>query len=488
MKKSVIILVLFVFTNLRVNAQTGVFYQMNNDCYNRPSEVVSTIDGGFLFANNSAPQGTLYYNSTFIKLSSEGFVTNSYCLSHYHTAYCPIVIEGCDGYYHIIGLAKQSLNDTVYLVAYSVSQQLELLDSLQIPLTTGNIEHVICDVKNDSTFIVAAMTLDPNSLSITSLYIVEIDWDFLNYRVVNIANDYYTYIFSMCYSSVTSSYFATAWGFSQNVTDPHSKLLVLDTSFRVTSVFNFSGGVRNGRSIHLLNDTTLRYAANLETTSMNSQDIVSVNESLTHNELSRIVIGSSDTTDAVSTFQTIIPCENGSEWVFYMKNYNSQTLFPCQPSWLSWCRINSEMVCEIQYFYGGDSYYHLLHASELNNKDMMLSVSKFDVFSGSNTTDALLLKINSDGLLTSTPENPALQPHHAIVYPNPGHGVLKVEAGPQIFGATFELFDVSGQRVVQQPIQTSVTAINTAALASGVYPWRIIWKGEVVEEGKWVKE
>ena len=119
---------------------------------------------------------------------------------------------------------------------------------------------------------------------------------------------------------------------------------------------------------------------------------------------------------------------------------------------------------------------------------MMLSVSKFDIFSGSNTTDALLLKLNSDGLLTSTPENPTLRPHHAIVYPNPGHGALKVEAGPQIFGATFELFDMGGHRVVQQTLQTSVTTLNTAPLTSGVYPWRIVWKGEVVEEGKWVKE
>ena len=105
-----------------------------------------------------------------------------------------------------------------------------------------------------------------------------------------------------------------------------------------------------------------------------------------------------------------------------------------------------------------------------------------------NLHDVVFFKLNSDGLLTSTPENPTLRPHHAIVYPNPGHGALKVEAGPQIFGATFELFDMGGQRVVQQTLQTSVTTLNTTPLTSGVYPWRIVWKGEVVEEGKWVKE
>jgi|GEM_PF-718294 len=72
------------------------------------------------------------------------------------------------------------------------------------------------------------------------------------------------------------------------------------------------------------------------------------------------------------------------------------------------------------------------------------------------------------------------------LYPNPGNNVLCLQT--LLKNADFELYDITGRRIVQQKIDRANTIINTSALLPGMYFYRFTLNGEVKESGKWVKE
>lgn len=74
----------------------------------------------------------------------------------------------------------------------------------------------------------------------------------------------------------------------------------------------------------------------------------------------------------------------------------------------------------------------------------------------------------------------------AIAYPNPGNGRLNIRTA--LKDATVEVFDMQGRKVAQQAVNDIVTSIDTEALPSGVYLWKVFSEGKEADYGKWVKE
>jgi len=88
--------------------------------------------------------------------------------------------------------------------------------------------------------------------------------------------------------------------------------------------------------------------------------------------------------------------------------------------------------------------------------------------------------------------NPADDPdsHFYIEYKksvNPGSEYLIVQSGPQVSGAVFRMCDMQGRQVMEERLTSAQMRFNTGGLASGAYPWQIIFNNKVIESGKWVK-
>jgi hypothetical protein len=200
-------------------------------------------------------------------------------------------------------------------------------------------------------------------------------------------------------------------------------------------------------------------------------------------------IGSTDTID-ISPLNQFISFNIDSTIIFltYTKNYYQLSNIAPIPTWISIVGLDNDLNILWHRFYGGDYNYYVFSMIATSDGGALINATQYDWNTQFNERDVLLLKLDANGLFTFTPESPSFRSHDAIVYPNPGSTVLKVEAGPQIYGATFGLFNIGGQQVVQQTVNAPVTTINTTVLPSGVYPWRIVWKGTVIEQGKWVKE
>ena len=77
----------------------------------------------------------------------------------------------------------------------------------------------------------------------------------------------------------------------------------------------------------------------------------------------------------------------------------------------------------------------------------------------------------------------------AFIFPNPGSNFINVYIAQQIKEqVTFEMFDFTGKKVMQENIQpTSNATINTSILQSGMYFYRIRTSKKEIGCGKWIK-
>jgi hypothetical protein len=71
------------------------------------------------------------------------------------------------------------------------------------------------------------------------------------------------------------------------------------------------------------------------------------------------------------------------------------------------------------------------------------------------------------------------------VYPNPVSAMLYVSTDQHMAGAIFELYDMTGSRVMQQPVAGALSSYSVAALAGGVYAYHLLDQGShIVTTGR----
>jgi hypothetical protein len=174
---------------------------------------------------------------------------------------------------------------------------------------------------------------------------------------------------------------------------------------------------------------------------------------------------------------------NVDAWMFPY-NYN--------PSWVTITKTDINLNVISTHFFGGDAQYCPYSIIATADGGCFVNGYSYDYLNnlqfGDYELDVFALKVNSEGIITDIPEVATWKYTNAIVYPNPGRDNLTIQSGPQINGALFSLFDMQGHTLLEEKITTTQSRINTLNLSSGTYLWRIIYKGKIIETGKWVKE
>jgi hypothetical protein len=86
-------------------------------------------------------------------------------------------------------------------------------------------------------------------------------------------------------------------------------------------------------------------------------------------------------------------------------------------------------------------------------------------------------------------EEQAAAPVEVVAYPNPGRNLRLAVNGAILHQATVQLFDGTSRLVAQAPLQFNQAYLDTEALASGLYTYRLLTAQRgVVATGKWVRE
>lgn len=75
------------------------------------------------------------------------------------------------------------------------------------------------------------------------------------------------------------------------------------------------------------------------------------------------------------------------------------------------------------------------------------------------------------------------------VYPNPNSGILNIAVSSELASnASVQIYDALGKLVISQNLNTEHTIVNTAALSSGVYIFKVLKADQPVKIGRMVKQ
>jgi hypothetical protein len=199
------------------------------------------------------------------------------------------------------------------------------------------------------------------------------------------------------------------------------------------------------------------------------------------------ILGAADTTNYPGFYSNLDFVNENEIYYGGIKNLSSGYFVPAD-SWFFLNKLNSNLEVQWQKFYGGDANYNLWNLIATQDGGCLMAGTRYDYITQTNLRDIYILKVDSDGLVTGFGnEPPQIVAHDAIVYPNPGSSYLKVQSGPQINGALFEMHNMAGKPVTSEILNNRLMEINTASLPTGAYTYRVIWQGRLVGWGKWVK-
>ena len=150
---------------------------------------------------------------------------------------------------------------------------------------------------------------------------------------------------------------------------------------------------------------------------------------------------------------------------------------------------DSLLNCRWTRFYGSDTACYTMSTLEATSDGgCIMGGMVYTPTRPENLLDAVIIKVDSLGLFTKLPETSKVQVHEAIVFPNPGFDVVNIQSGPQIAGAEFNMYDISGNQVLKTSLVSTIEQKDVTHLASGTYLWQIEFKGKIVDQGKWIKE
>jgi len=74
-----------------------------------------------------------------------------------------------------------------------------------------------------------------------------------------------------------------------------------------------------------------------------------------------------------------------------------------------------------------------------------------------------------------------------LVYPNPASNQLFIQTGLNLANSVFNIYNLSGEMVLQQQINSKTDVINISCLISGVYIYKIEQNNKIIDTGKFVK-
>lgn len=190
-----------------------------------------------------------------------------------------------------------------------------------------------------------------------------------------------------------------------------------------------------------------------------------------------------------------LPASRGGALDFYNKDsiyiggtVNFQPGWPFTESYFSLIQIDSILNVRWERFYGGDMFYEMNDVLATNDGGCLMSGVVFDPSYGKNKHDIIVIKVDSDGLITSISDYLAISFTEAIVFPNPGKSVINIRVASQYKESKFELFEVNGTKVMSKELFEQQNTINTEGLKSGSYIYQINNDKGLKESGIWIKK
>jgi hypothetical protein len=167
-------------------------------------------------------------------------------------------------------------------------------------------------------------------------------------------------------------------------------------------------------------------------------------------------------------------------------NQSLYSSFPTNPSYILVGRFDASLQLTWQNNYGGDQYYGVCCVAAVSDGGLIIGATSFNYLYQNHERDVYILKVDSNGLITSQNNLETPTDNKVFIYPNPGNNIINIET--QSKNLFFCLFDLMGRKIIHQFIDPKQKVVHTGSLPKGIYVYQVIENGSLIGYGKWIKK
>jgi len=509
MKTIIGLILLFALTQCAIS-QNIYFNILNSNLVNGAGATCETEDGNIIMIASVADNSFLKKKEILLlKINNSGdtIATSKFRLSEDYYDFSKIIKTG-EGTFTAVGSSFNLIPDSILsvdnnIIYYTFSQNLDSVEFKKILQEEGKIQLLSMRdaIKNTETNIITLC----EDMSLHRIMIMEASIWGDSIRSSNLLPIYGTRIYSITQKKDLSGYIVTCEGGYNQISPNNSNIISLDNNLNFVSIDSLPGECAYFSQIRLLNNDILvggramRFWGGIPppipppdpyiTEEYCIEKIDSNFEVINQVYLSHVVLNHMHSDDDTISYpalsqnfdfidsNNIYSCHYREfPWEIYPQTYNYFVV----------AKFNSNLEVKWQYYFGYDAYYAPNYILATSDGGCFVSGGRYDYQIQNQEYDVFYLKLDSTGIFTSADvSNMAI--HSAIVFPNPGTDILHLESGPQVLGNSFQLLDLPGIKVSEVKITTSQQQISTNNLPNGIYIWRIVTKGKIVDSGKWLK-
>jgi hypothetical protein len=276
------------------------------------------------------------------------------------------------------------------------------------------------------------------------------------------------------------------WWFSSSPPSQWGRLTrrTVDTSFNFLSQDTLMHKIYGEMFAKHLSDSSILFSCTYHINEAGQPDDDEIGVFLYDNNVNAIEFnhfGAPDTVDYPGRVQGIDFRNPDTLYYAGMKNVII-SFNPNGPSWILVGQLDASLQPRYQRIYGGDGYYMTLNVLASRDGGCLISSLLHD--HELNKDDLFVMKLNPEGLITGS--YPLIAPlRHAIVWPNPTRGKLKVENMED--DGMISIYELNGKLLHQQQIHRGPNQVDIQNLKAGFLIYQIDFNNELRESGKIIK-
>jgi hypothetical protein len=392
-----------------------------------------------------------------------------------------------------IGAFKKSKDDNGRLWVMCVDTSLGVQWEKSYKYDTPLHGFIRATFKNDSTIAIATScdTYWPEWQQKLLFLKINTDGDSLLARYETTGNPNYTKVYSIEY--LNGQYKAFVNGFSSYV--PYvgfSQILQLDDDFNLLGVKPTPFDIEGYMTAKKINESSY-FIAGMAYSSLSYYDVAIAKLNITEDSLAYNHVGEPGVAVDYCGWQKCMSVSTPNSIYIGGTGNDNGLFYSCYNNNKEIILSNLDSLLNIRWtrFYECDTACLTLSTIEsTSDGGCILGCMLYSAAHQENMLDALIIKVDSAGLITSLHEQGIVQVHEVMIYPNPGSDEIIVSCGPQLSGAIITFFDATGNRVMSKTLTeiTEKIKIDVTSIAPGAYVWRISLHGKVIDTGKWIKQ
>jgi hypothetical protein len=353
----------------------------------------------------------------------------------------------------------------------------------------GGLRHIINTFNH---FIICGNALTMDTIQTSDIYFYEFAMNGDSIKCNIDARDYNQFGMDFIENSEHNGYKVFGHGVYPNTTVSYDELVEFDSAFNFISFDTIAWKLKSQHTACWLNDSTYILTGHKSFQNPERTDIGIVKLNKDDELLLAQHFGKGGDTinyAGVSNNVDFITKDN----IYFGGTSNfvvNQWPWQLDNSWIILVKLDSNLNVNWQRFYGGDAFYHLWGLLATQDGGCLMYAVRYDEAINFQEYDVYILKVDSNGLLTSAREYPSISINELIIYPNPARGRITVKY-PDIFDhkeREIIILNSSGSEVqrAHRPPGQPESPVDIPSLAPGLYIAMLKADGEKIAAGKFL--